>query len=93
MYVLGTGNLGLDHAQVLGIRQALRLDGIWFSGCRHKSRGVLGAVIALRETFIGKALWEKDKRDHIKASPPQIHQLIRVMQPQVRGTSKSEGWH
>lgn len=57
--VFGAGDLGLDHAEVLGVRQALRLHRVRFGGCRHKRRRVFGAVKALGETLEGQALGKR----------------------------------
>lgn len=54
--VFGTGDLGLDHAEVLGIGQRLCLHRVWLGGCGDQVRRVLGAVNALREAFVGKTL-------------------------------------
>lgn len=54
--VLGAGNLGLDHVEVLRVRHGLRLDRVGLGGRRHQVGRVLGAVDALREALVGESL-------------------------------------
>lgn len=54
--VLGAGDLGLDHAEVLGVGQALCLDRVGLGGGGHEGGRVLGAVEALGEALVGQAL-------------------------------------
>lgn len=54
--VLGTRDLGLDHAQVLGVGQALGLHRVRLGGCGHQCGRVLGTVEALGEALVGQAL-------------------------------------
>ena len=54
--VFGTGDLRLDHAEVLRIGQGLCLHCVWLGRRGNQVRGVLGAVDALGETLVSQPL-------------------------------------
>lgn len=61
MDVFGTGNLRLDHAEVLPVRHGLRLDSVWLGRRRDEVGGVLGTVYALREALVCQSLHKLEK--------------------------------
>lgn len=62
--VFGTGDLRLDHAQVLGVRHGLCLHRVWFGGCWHQVGRMFRAVNALGEALVGQSLHKGFTKSH-----------------------------
>lgn len=58
--VFSTGDLRLDHVEVLRVRHGLCLDCVRLGGCRDQVGRMFGTVDALGEALVGQPLHRED---------------------------------